>query len=80
MRAFLDAAAAAPGVRVFIGAENNSRALAGTSVVTSTVGAAGGGAVGAVGVLGVIGPRHLDYSKVVPLVDVTAAVLSRLLG
>ncbi len=80
VRAFLDAAAAAPGVRVFIGAENNSRALAGTSVVTSTVGAAGGGAVGAVGVLGVIGPRHLDYSKVVPLVDVTAAVLSRLLG
>jgi heat-inducible transcriptional repressor len=77
VRAFLDIAAQAPGVRVFIGAENSSRALAGTSVVTSTVGAQGGGAVG---VLGVIGPRHLDYSRVVPLVDVTAAVLSRLLG
>ena len=74
VRDLLDAAAAAPGVRVFIGAENENSALAGASVVTAPVAARN-----AVGVLGVIGPRHLDYARVVPLVDVTAAVLSRLL-
>lgn len=74
VRDLLDAAASAPGVRVFIGAENENSALAGAGVVTAPV--AGRHAVG---VLGVIGPRHLDYARVVPLVDVTAAVLSRLL-
>jgi heat-inducible transcriptional repressor len=78
VREILDSAAAAPGVRVFIGAENGNSALSSAGVVTSTVG--GANAVGAVGVLGVIGPRHLDYSRVVPLVDVTASVLSRLMG
>jgi heat-inducible transcriptional repressor len=75
VRDLLDAAASAPGLRVFIGAENENSALFGASVVTAPVAARH-----AVGVLGVIGPRHLDYSRVVPLVDVTAAVLSRLLG
>jgi len=74
LRDVLDAAAAAPGVRVFIGAENENSALSGAGVVTAPV-----AGKNAVGVLGVIGPRHLDYSRVVPLVDVTAAVLSRLL-
>lgn len=78
VREILDSAAAAPGVRVFIGAENGNSVLSSAGVVTSTVG--GANAVGAVGVLGVIGPRHLDYSRVVPLVDVTASVLSRLMG
>jgi len=76
VRELLDVAAAAPGVRVFIGAENGKTALSSAGVVTATV----GGGVGAVGVLGVIGPRHLDYSRVVPLVDVTASVLSRLMS
>lgn len=71
----LDVAASATGVRIFIGQENPQAALAGASVITATVG------VGrAVGVIGVIGPRHLDYRRVVPLVDVTASVVSRLLG
>jgi heat-inducible transcriptional repressor len=75
VRGLLDAAAAAPGVRIFIGQENPQAALAGAGVITATVG------VGrAVGVIGVIGPRHLDYRRVVPLVDVTASVVSRLLG
>lgn len=74
VRALFDDVARAPGVRVFIGAENAAAALAGAGVVTATVG------VGtAVGLLGVIGPRHLDYRRVVPLVDATAAVISRLL-
>jgi heat-inducible transcriptional repressor len=75
VREILDGAADAPGVRVFIGAENSDSVLSSAGVVTATVGSGR-----AVGVLGVIGPRHLDYGRVVPLVDVTAAVLSRLMG
>ncbi len=75
VRALLDAAMAAPGVRVFIGQENPVAALAGASVVTATLGTGR-----ALGVIGVIGPRHLDYRRVVPLVDVTASIVSRLLG
>ena len=75
VREILDGASDAPGVRVFIGAENADSALSSAGIVTATVGTGR-----AVGVLGVIGPRHLDYGKVVPLVDVTAAILSRLMG
>jgi heat-inducible transcriptional repressor len=75
VRALLDVAVGAPGVRIFIGHENPQAALAGASVVTATVGSGR-----AVGVVGVIGPRHLDYRRVVPLVDATASVVSRLLG
>jgi heat-inducible transcriptional repressor len=32
-----------------------------------------------VGVLGVIGPTRLNYSRIVPMVDYTAKVVSRLL-
>ena len=75
VREMLDTVSAAPGVRVFIGAENANSALSSAGVVTATVGTGK-----AIGVLGVIGPRHLDYGKVVPLVDATAAILSRLMG
>ncbi len=75
VREILDGASDAPGVRVFIGAENADSALSTAGIVTATVGNGR-----AVGVLGVIGPRHLDYGRVVPLVDVTAAILSRLMG
>jgi heat-inducible transcriptional repressor len=33
-----------------------------------------------VGVLGVIGPTRLNYARVVPVVDYTAKVVSRILG
>lgn len=75
VRALFDDAVRAPGVRIFIGAENPSAALSQAGVVTATVGSGT-----AVGLLGVIGPRHLDYRRVVPLVDATAAIISRLLG
>ncbi len=75
VRALFDNAVRAPGVRIFIGAENPAAALSQAGVVTATVGSGT-----AVGLLGVIGPRHLDYRRVVPLVDATAAIISRLLG
>jgi heat-inducible transcriptional repressor len=33
-----------------------------------------------VGVLGVIGPTRLNYARVIPMVDYTARVVSRLLS
>jgi heat-inducible transcriptional repressor len=33
-----------------------------------------------VGVLGVIGPTRLNYARIVPMVDYTARVVSKLLG
>jgi heat-inducible transcriptional repressor len=33
-----------------------------------------------VGVLGVIGPTRLNYARVIPMVDYTAKVVSRLLS
>ena len=33
-----------------------------------------------VGVLGVIGPTRLNYARVIPMVDYTALVVSKILG
>jgi heat-inducible transcriptional repressor len=33
-----------------------------------------------VGVIGVIGPTRLNYARVIPLVDYTAKVVSKLVG
>jgi heat-inducible transcriptional repressor len=74
VQALLEQAARAPGIRVFIGEENPARALAERGVVTAPLGPGG-----SLGVLGVIGPRHLDYNRVVPLVDLTAEIVRRTL-
>lgn len=74
VQALLEQASRAPGIRVFIGEENPARALAERGVVTAPLGPGG-----SLGVLGVIGPRHLDYNRVVPLVDLTAEILRRTL-
>jgi heat-inducible transcriptional repressor len=66
----------APGVRVFIGEENPAAQLIERGVVTAPI---SGGSGQRLGMLGVIGPRHLDYARVVPLVDLTARVVARVL-
>ena len=33
-----------------------------------------------VGAVGVIGPTHLNYARIIPMVDYTAKVVGRLLG
>jgi heat-inducible transcriptional repressor len=43
----------------------------------ATYGAQGGGAAGQVGV---VGPMRMDYSRVIPLVEYTAGVLSDSFG
>jgi heat-inducible transcriptional repressor len=72
VKALLERAAQAPGIRIFIGEENPAAALSERGVVTAALGPGG-----ALGVLGVIGPRHLDYGRVVPLVDLTAQIVRR---
>jgi heat-inducible transcriptional repressor len=67
----------ADGVRVFIGSENKLFSLSGSSTIVAPYHNASGHIVG---VLGVIGPTRLNYARIVPMVDYTAKVVSKLLG
>jgi heat-inducible transcriptional repressor len=67
----------AEGVRIFIGSENKLFSLSGSSTIVAPYRDAAGRIVG---VLGVIGPTRLNYARVIPMVDYTARVVSKLLG
>ncbi|MEP9358025.1 heat-inducible transcriptional repressor HrcA [Sphingomonas sp. KR3-1] len=73
----LDSARDGEATRIFIGSENKLFALSGSSVIAKPVRALDGRVVG---VVGVIGPTRLNYARVVPMVDFTAATLARLLA
>ncbi len=73
----LDNAAAGDATRIFIGAETKLFALTGSSVIAKPFRGLDGRVVG---VVGVIGPTRLNYARVVPMVDYTAATLARLMG
>ena len=60
----------AEGVRIFIGSENKLFSLSGSSTIIAPY---RDGAGRIVGVLGVIGPTRLNYARVIPMVDYTAA-------
>jgi heat-inducible transcriptional repressor len=63
------------GVQIVIGSESSVQEMETCSLVTSTYGC--GGRVW--GALGVIGPRRMNYSKIIPLVDYSAKVLTEIL-
>ncbi len=65
------------GVRIFIGSENKLFSLSGSSTIIAPYRDSKGSIVG---VLGVIGPTRLNYARVIPMVDYTARVVSRLLS
>ena len=65
------------GVRIFIGSENKLFSLSGSSVVVSPY---RDREQRIIGVLGVIGPTRLNYARVIPMVDYTARLVSRLVG
>jgi heat-inducible transcriptional repressor len=73
----LTEAETAEGVRIFIGSENKLFSLSGSSLVVSPY---RDHDQRIVGVLGVIGPTRLNYARVVPMVDYTAKLISRLIG
>ena len=67
----------ADGMRIFIGSENKLFSLSGSSTIVAPY---RDGAGRIVGVLGVIGPTRLNYARVIPMVDYTAKMVSRVLG
>jgi heat-inducible transcriptional repressor len=71
----LDRTLAAPGICVFIGAEANLPDLTDISVVAASYGSE----ARPLGTIGVIGPSRMNYSKVIPLVDFTAEVITEAL-
>jgi len=62
------------GVQIYIGSETPMSRSAGVSLVTSRF-----ISNNTVGLLGVIGPTRMGYSNVIPIVDYTAKLVSRLL-
>ena len=77
----LEMAQGAAGVQIFIGSEHEFFSGTGCSmVITGLSGANKKGTPQIMGALGVIGPTRLNYGRIVPLVDYTAAVVGRLLG
>ena len=72
----LDGCTSASGVEIFIGSESGYSVLSNCSVVGAPY--RRGGEI--VGVLGVIGPTRIAYEHVIPLVDVTAKLLSSALN
>jgi heat-inducible transcriptional repressor len=67
----------AEGVRIFIGSENKLFSLSGSSTIIAPYRDSTGGIVG---VIGVIGPTRLNYTRIIPMVDYTAKIVSKLLA
>ncbi|WP_188673989.1 heat-inducible transcriptional repressor HrcA [Neptunicoccus cionae] len=74
---FLDLTEQGEGVRIFIGSENKLFSLSGSSLVVSPYMNADRKVIGAVGV---IGPTRLNYGRIVPIVDYTAQLVSRMMS
>ncbi len=73
----LDLAETADGVRIFIGSENHLFSLSGSSLIVAPF---KDQERKIVGVLGVIGPTRLNYARIIPMVDYTAKLVSRVLA
>ncbi len=67
----------AEGVQIFIGTENKIFDQSGWSLIISPYKNAEKQIIGAIGV---IGPTRLDYDRIIPMVDYTSRLVSRLFG
>ncbi len=72
----LEVSQAATGMQLFIGAESGVATLDECSVITASYQVDGE----VVGTLGVIGPTRMAYERVIPIVDITARLLSNALS
>ena len=72
----LDISQKADGVQIFIGGESGYSSLDECSMVTSPYEVDGQ----VVGTLGVIGPTRMAYERIIPIVDITAKLLSNALS
>src|SRR6185503_4859188 len=66
-------AAESSETRVILGTEGNVKELKDLALVTTSYASREGPA----GVVGVVGPTRMDYSRVIPLVELTADALSQ---
>jgi heat-inducible transcriptional repressor len=76
MLQLLDSAAKADGIQVFIGSENPYFKISGCSLVLSPYKSSNNSIIGAIGV---IGPANMKYREVIPLVNYTSKIISKLL-
>jgi len=76
LAALLDTSSRANGVQIFIGGESTLVPLDEMSIVTAPYESNGR----IVGTLGVIGPTRMAYERVIPIVDITARLLSNALS
>lgn len=67
----------AEGVKIFIGSENKLFSLSGSSLIVAPF---HDDSRQIVGVLGVIGPTRINYARIIPIVDYTAKLVSRVLA
>lgn len=72
----LDVSSRAHGVQIYIGGDSQLVPLEDVSVITAPYGIDGK----IVGTLGVIGPTRMAYDRVIPIVDITARLLSNALS
>ncbi|MDH5188855.1 MAG: heat-inducible transcriptional repressor HrcA [Rhodospirillaceae bacterium] len=77
MAALLEKTDIADGVQIFIGADNNLFSHSGCSLI---VGPYKDSRENIVGAIGVIGPTRMNYARIIPMVDYTARLVSRLIG
>ena len=75
--AVIERAEEGEGVRIFIGSESKLFSLSGSSLFAAPLRDANKRIVGA---LGVIGPTRLNYARIVPMVEYTARVVTRVVG
>lgn len=73
----LDLADHAEGVQIFIGSDNPLFRVSGCSMVVAPF---RDGHQKIIGAIGVIGPTRINYARIIPMVDYTSKVISRLLG
>jgi len=73
----LDLVGKADGVQIFIGAQNELFRMAGYSMVVAPMLNAREQIIGAIGI---VGPTRMNYARIIPMVDYTAKLVSRVLG
>ncbi|KAA0889977.1 heat-inducible transcriptional repressor HrcA [Pusillimonas sp. ANT_WB101] len=72
----LDVSSRGTGVQIYIGGDSRLVPLDDVSIITAPYGVDGK----VVGTLGVIGPSRMAYERVIPIVDITARLLSNALS
>lgn len=72
----LDVSSRAQGVQIYIGGDSRLVPLEDVTVITAPYSVDGK----VIGTLGVIGPTRMAYERVIPIVDITARLLSNALG